>query len=414
MIYEFLLNFLPNNETEFYGNQMNRLALIIVICGIWTGCLLLAVASHAAESIEEVKIPPTLAAGLHHFLDLADPDKTVTFDPEKVAGVLDFVNQPVKDAVLYYADSILQAPSAYYEFDIHQNLKKLVAYSFNPDIPNIATVPSSVRLLYWLDGLENRQSGPRIQRHLDRLDSPVVIRGRQHMEITPDTHSGAYYAYNTHQTLILFKYRQRNILVTVSRQIDVSAVGKKGYVLGADDDWDYFYSGNPGLTIPALGWVKSYMYGSSGINIYDEIDPHAAKVHCGVFKWLRAGWSGINMVRRKHIYSGLKRFAKPMKEILEYPSLPTVESMADDFSRIRGFSENTLRSKMKVYSGILQKRYNGGRERAQKLPSFLFKDKNRWARMSQDEMESALIVEYMKYAVGKTRPDEVRALLGLK
>jgi len=29
-------------------------------------------------------------------------------------------------------------------------------------------------------------------------------------------------------------------------------------------------------------------------------------------------------------------------------------------------------------------------------------------------MESALVIEYMKYAVGKTRPDEVRALLGLK
>ena len=34
--------------------------------------------------------------------------------------------------------------------------------------------------------------------------------------------------------------------------------------------------------------------------------------------------------------------------------------------------------------------------------------------MSKDEMESALVIEYMKYAIGKTRPDEVRALLGLK
>ena len=393
---------------------MNRLALMIIICGMWTGCLLSAIASHAGESMEEVKIPPALAAGLHHLLDLADPDKSVSFDPEKVAVVLDFVFQPGKDAALYYADSILHEPSAYYEFDIHQNLKKLVAYSFNPDIPNIATVPSSARLLYWLDEMKNRQSEPNVQRYLDRLDSPVVIKGIQHAEITPDTHSGAYYAYNAHQTLILFKYLQRKILVTVSRQIDVSGVGKKGYVLGADDDWDYFYSGKPGLTIPALGWVKSYMYGSSGINIYGEIDPLEAKVRCGVFKWLRAGWSGINMVQRKHIYSGLKRFAKPMKEILEYPSLPAVESMAVDFARIRGFSEDTLRSKMKVYSDILQHRYNGSSGGAQKLPSFLFKDKSHWARMSHEEMESALIVEYMKYAVGKTRADEVRALLGLK
>ena len=234
------------------------------------------------------------------------------------------------------------------------------------------------------------------------------------MEITPDTHSGAYYAYNVHETELLFRYHQRPILVTVSRQVDVSSVGKKGYVLGTDDDWDYFYSDKPGLTLPALGWVKSYMYGSSGINIYDEVDPVAGKVRCAVFKWLQAGWSGINMVRRKHIYSGLKRFAKPLKEILEYPSLPTVKSMTDYFSRIRGYSEDTLRAKMQIYSGILQNRYDGEKGHAKKLPAYLFKDQNHWARMSRDEMESALVIEYMKYAVGKTRLDEVEALLDLK
>jgi len=393
---------------------MIRHGIFIIIAGIWTTCLFLAVESQAAEGLEEQKIPQAISAGLHHFLDLADPDKTVTFDLKKVSGVLDFINQPGKEAALYYADSILGTPSAYYEFDIHENLKKIVAYSFNPDIPYIATVPSSVRLLYWLDARKNRQSPPPIGRFLDRLDSPVVINGLQYMEITPDTHSGAYYGYNIYQTVLLFKYRHRKILVTVSKQVDVSTVGKKGYVLGADDNWDYFYSGKPGLTIPALGWTKSYMYESSGINIYEEVDPAATKVRCALFKWLRAGWSGINMVRRKHIYSGLKRFAKPMKEILETPSLPSVEAMAVDFSRIRGFSEDTLRSKMKIYSGILRKRYNGAKGHAKKLPSFLFENKNHWARMSKDEMESALVIEYMKYAVGKTRSDEVRALLGLK
>jgi hypothetical protein len=394
--------------------QVSSFRSQFIIAWIWTIYLLFPVESQADESLAEVKIPQALSAGLHHFLDLVDPDKTVAFDPKKVAVVLDFINQPGKDATLYYADSVLDAPSAYYEFDIHESLKKIVAYSFNPDIPEIATMPSSVRLLYWLDAWKNRQSPPSVGRYLDRLDSPVVIDGLQHMEITPDTHSGAYYASDMHKTLLLFKYCQRNILATVSRQVDVSTVGKKGYVLGEDDDWDYFYSGEPGLTLPALGWVKSYMYGSSGINIYDEVDPVAGKVRCAVFKWLRAGWSGINMVRRQHIYSGVKRFAKSMTEILEYPLLPSVESMVDYFSRIRGFSEDTLRSKMKIYFGILQNRYDGGKGYAKKLSAYLLKNKNHWAQMSRDEMESALVIEYMKYAVGKTRPDEVAALLGLK
>ena len=34
--------------------------------------------------------------------------------------------------------------------------------------------------------------------------------------------------------------------------------------------------------------------------------------------------------------------------------------------------------------------------------------------MSLDEMQSVLVIEYMKYALGKTRPNDVRKLLGLK
>ena len=394
--------------------QLTFYRICFLAAGIWLTGLLLSAESLANENLTEVEIPQVLFAGLHHFLDLADPDKSVAFDSKKVAGVLDFIHQPGKDASLYYADSILDSPSAYYEFDIHEDLKKVVAYSFNPDIPDIATMPSSARLLYWLDEWGNRQSPPRIGQYLDRLDSPVVIDGLQFVEITPDTHSGAYYTYQMHKTILLFTYRHRKIMVTISRQVDVSTVGKKGYVLGTDDDWDYFYSGKPGLTLPVLGWVKSYMYGSSGINIYDEIDSIAGRVRCAMFKWLQAGWSGLNMVKRHHIYSGLKRFAIPLKKILEYPSLPSVVSMAGDFSRIRGFSEDTLRSKMKMYSGILQNRYVGGKGHAKKLPSHLFKVKDHWTQMSRDEMVSALVIEYMKYVVGKTRPDEVSALFGWK
>jgi hypothetical protein len=88
--------------------------------------------------------------------------------------------------------------------------------------------------------------------------------------------------------------------------------------------------------------------------------------------------------------------------------------MVCNFSRLRGFSEDTLRFKMQIYSGILQNRYNGGKGHAKKLPEYLLKDKNHWAQMSRDEMESALVIEYMKYVVGKTQPDEVEALLDLK
>jgi hypothetical protein len=194
----------------------------------------------------------------------------------------------------------------------------------------------------------------------------------------------------------------------------VSTVGKKGYVLGTDDDWDYFYSGKKGLTIPALGWVSSYMYAASAINIYYEMEPGSPRVRCAMFKWLRAGWSGINMVKRKHIYNGLKRFAGTFRQIMEYPALPPVGVLAADFSRIKKFSDDTLRLKMDTYSQILQRRYNGDNHSGKKRIAKLLANKDHWSGMSRDEMEAALVIEYMRGVIGKTPAAEIEELLEFK
>lgn len=386
----------------------------IILLLIGTIFLILPVQSGADNNPEEKMVPKSIYPGLHHFLDLVDPGKSVSFDPGLVADVMEFVESPKEEHSLYFADGVLDMPSAYHEVDSRADLRKIANYAFNPDIPDIATMPSSVRLFHWMDEKGQRRPAPRVDQYLGNLDTPVVEKALQYVEITPDTHSGAYYGYNLHQTLIVFKYKQRRVLITISRQADVSTVGKKGYILGTDDDWDYFYSGQKGLTIPTLGWVSSYMYTSSAINIYDEMDPGSPLVRCAMFKWLRAGWSGINMVQRKHIYSGLKRFARPLKEIMEYPALPPVEVMASNFSRIRKFSDDTLRSKMDIFSDILKRRYNGDNLNGKKWLAKLLADKGHWSGMSREEMESALVIEYMKAVIGKTPAADIEELLELK
>jgi len=381
---------------------------------IGTICLISPVQSLADKNPEEEKIPKSIFSGLNHFIDLVDPEKNVSFAPGLVAGVMKFVESPKEDHTLYFADDMLGMPSAYHEFDSQMELRRISTYAFNPDIPDIATMPSSVRLFHWMDEKGQRRQTPRVDRYLDDLDAPVVENARQYVEITPDTHSGAYYGYNLYQTLIVFKFKQRKVLITISRQADVSSVGKKGYVLGSDDDWDYFYSGKKGLTVPALGWVSSYMYASSAINIYYEIDPGSPRVRCAMFKWLRAGWSGINMVQRKHIYNGLKRFAGTFKQIIEYPLLPPVEALAADFSQIREYSDDTLRSKMDIYLGILKKRYNGDNSNGKKRLAKMLADKDHWLGMSREEMEAALVIEYMKAVIGKTPAAEIEKLLGFR
>ena len=387
---------------------------IIILISVWTVSLFVLFPAQAFEKRAELKIPAAVNPGLQHLLDLADSDKKVTFDPQMIATVLNFVETPKSYEAIYYSDIIRGLTSAYYDFDIHKDLKTMVDYAFNPGIPGVVTTPSSTRIFKWIDSGGKQPNYPRVGQYLENINSPIVLKGRQFTEITPDLTSGAYYGYNLHQILLLFKYRRRNIIVTVSKQADISSVGKKGYVLGSDNDWDYLYSGKTGLTIPALGWVRSYMYDSRGINIYAAIDPAAPKVRCAVFKWLRAGWSGINMVQRKHIYRGLKRFGATYKEIVESPVLRSVENLTANFSRIKALSRDALRSNMQMYSKILKNRYDSGKQRSGKWPADIFDNKKHWSGMSQDEMQSVLVIEYMKYALGKTRPDEVRKLLGLK
>jgi hypothetical protein len=380
---------------------------------IWIFSLLMPGPAHAFDT-QEGKVSDAVNAGLQHFIDLADPDRKVIFDPRIVAPVLDFIEIPKTNGVIYDSNVVRDLTSAYFEFDIHKDFKTIMGYAFNPDIPAMATMPSSTRLINWRSADADQRNFPPVSRYLAEDNLPIEFRGRQFIEITPDLNSGAYYGYDTHQLLLFFKYRQRNVFVTISKQIDISTVGKKGYVLGSDKDWDYLYSEKTGLTLPALGWVQSYMYDSMGINIYYAADPAAPKVRCAVFKWLRAGWSGINMVQKKHIYRGLKRFGATFKEIVESPLLPPVNTLAGDFARIRGLSRDALRSKMDLYSNILKSRYNSGRRPLKKEASKLFEDQKHWHQMSKDEMESAMVIEYMKFSIGKTRSDDVGELLDLR
>jgi len=68
-----------------------------------------------------------------------------------------------------------------------------------------------------------------------------------------DATTGVYHEYDLKRTLILLNYNERQVLLTVSKQIGESSVGKRGAILGNDNDWSYYYSEYPVLQEPALG-----------------------------------------------------------------------------------------------------------------------------------------------------------------
>jgi hypothetical protein len=363
------------------------------------------------DSLTETKIPESLSPELVYLLNLADPDHQESFDSAKIKKLLGYIEEPKNPEALYFVDQRLGSASGYYEFDLRQNFEHILKYAFNPAVPPFIVAPSSFRLSHWEPAPGYRRQVPVLWNMLDQLDDPIIVKGIEFIENTPDIVSGAYYSYHLYRTLIVFKYKNRNVLISISKQKDISDVGKKGYVLGSDDNWDYFYSGKPGLTVPALGWVRSYMYDSSGINMYYEIDPYAPLLRCGTFKWLRAGWSKINAVKNHHIHNGMKRFAKSFKKIMEYPSLPGINAFSDAFFKIKAMSENELREGIKIYLNNLENRYGHDYRPPRAWSPKIFKDKSPWFQMSTEAMQSVLMMEYMKHAMGKTDAKGAVALL---
>jgi hypothetical protein len=363
--------------------------------------------------LEKTKLPESILPGIAHLLALVDPAGQADFDAVQIAPILGFLKRSKHQDAIYYADKKTGSSSAYYDFDVQRSFADIVKYNFNPDIPAFATAPASSRLSHWVEVEGNGRNASELWQELANLDRPIVIKGSELFENTPDTFSGAYYKYDLYRTIIFFTYEKHKVLISISKQKDVSQVGKKGYILGPDDSWDYYYTGEPGLTVSGLGWVRSYMYDSKGINIYYQLDENNPVVRCAAFKWIRAGWAKINVVKSHHIHAGLQRFARSFKEIMESPRLPPVEVLADRFSEIRNLPVRSLQNKIDLYAQILQKRYGNSHSSSAKWNPQLLRDRGHWARMSKQEMQAVLAVEYMKSILGKTRKEEVAALLNL-
>jgi hypothetical protein len=366
------------------------------------------IAAAADTSEKDAPIPESINSGLNYLLALAEPVHTKQFDSGAIEEVIHFVLSSKNKNELYFPGNRTNIASAYHEFDIHNNLNHILEIGFNPNIPPFILSPSSIRLAYWTEINGKKQPPPDMSSMLARLDQPIMVSGVEHEEITPDLNTGAYYGYDLNRTLILLKYQGRPALISVSKQKNVSDVGKKGVVLGKDGNWDYFYSGQNGLNKPGLGWVSSYMYDSYTISLFIEQDGVPSRVHCGIFKWLRAGWADINMVQNQHIYRGLQRYTDTVKEVLEYPDLPEPDKMAEIFSMIQRFSADELRDKVKKYITLLSKKYENDSDSGGKLMAETINDDDSYVnRLSPHQMRSALIVEYMKFLLGKNSIQDV-------
>jgi hypothetical protein len=323
------------------------------------------------------------------------------FDPAQAETVLKFVASDQPENLLYHAGDAFSETSAYHRFDVDLDLERLLRFAYNPDIPSYALTPSSVRLSRWKTVSGDSARFPELWRHLSNLDSPVVIRGVEHVVNTPDQFSGTYFAYDLYRTLVLMTYQGQPVLISLSKQTDVSDIGKKGVVLGPDDNWAYLYSGQNGLSRPGLGWVKSYMYDSYSVNIYMQTSDNPGRVRCGAFKWLRAGWSSVNLVTPEHISSGLERYASGLTSIVQNPNLPSSDIMAGVFTRINQIRITELRQWFEQYLSRIESDFGQSAAFPRKWISEWFQSRQYLSAQGEDELRSVLVIEYIRQLMGK-------------
>ncbi|HPK53728.1 MAG TPA: hypothetical protein PK114_04655, partial [Smithellaceae bacterium] len=288
------------------------------------------------------------------------------------------------------------APGAYYEFDTRINFAGFLQYSYGKQIPSSLTSPASLRYSLWsgISGEEQKLTGNWIPLPAD--GKPLIICGLQRDGITPDLHTGIYYEYNLKKTYILLNHKGRQVLISISKQIDISDIGKKGVILGSDDDWNYYYSDIPGSTKTGLGWIKSYIYDYFSVGVHAESVSAPATVRSGIFQWIRAGWSGINFVQTSHIINGIKRNARNTKLILESPHLPAAKQLAATYRQLAALPHNDLIDR---YTALQQARQS----LAVASGKFATKEikQQTYAHIPKEQILEELMLEYFKNRMGK-------------
>ncbi len=361
-------------------------------------------------SAEEVQLPKNLKPAMEHLLSLVGETAAENLDERLVGTLIEFVAAP-KDMQATYSMGLRKgAVSNYYEFRLERPFQEVMDLIYHPDIPSYITVPSSVRRSQWIEINGQQQPLPRITNALDSLSAPMIVNGVEFVENTPDTYSGAYYAYEQDRTLILMKHQGRRILLSISRQRDKSTVGKKGLVLGADEEWNYLYTGEKGCTRRGLGWVDSYMYRAESIMVYYETSDPTPQVKCAVFKWLHAGWAGVNMAQPVNIRKGIQRFAKAFKTVIEAPAIQASDQLAGAFRRIDNLPTETLRQKARDYFARLRSKYEDDSSRIKKWFERLFKDDHYFQDLQREELKALISKAYLKHLLGKEQGVDISAL----
>lgn len=347
-------------------------------------------------------LPPEVEAVLTALLQAAVAGGRVP-DAAQLAPLLQYVRSDIAPAKVRL-EKRDHGSGAFALTTLRVPLQRVVRYFFDPNIPGEAVFPNSLRRHYWLPGSPILTRSTPLWKQLDNLtpsSAPIAVRGTEYEEITPDTFSGSYYNYTLDRLVVLLQFQDCNTVISVTRQRGPSGVGRKGAILGNDNNWDYLYSKKEGSNLKLAGWASTYLYDSANVTLFYEPTPGAKTTSMALFKYLRAGWANMNMVKPSHIASGIKRFLDGLRQVLESPRLPGAEIISKRMRQLENMDADALRTALAPYNSVL----NSWTGADSLLSSSDFKallDSDTYTmQLTPQEMRSELIKQFMKQQLGK-------------
>ncbi|MGB5422195.1 MAG: hypothetical protein WBN03_08550 [Desulfobacterales bacterium] len=351
------------------------------------------------NSAHEPALDAEVENGLSYLIDLAQQPESI-FDPNRVQSLLEFAvandasarsTDPAKRATGFgvCVRSAIQAP-----------LERILRYSFNPKIPSYVILPKLLRLSGRYPESDLVARDIKIWNSIPTLDKPLVLRGREYEVTTPDTSTGGYYRYDLDRLTILLQHRGSPLLISVSKMTHPSDVGKRAVIVD-DPNWTYFYSGEKGLSPAILKWMDTFIYDTSSVMIFHPAGDNRRATNVTLFKWINAGWLGMNMVKPGHIRAGSERFIENLKYVMESQDMPDDGTLAQKYNQMRTLPAENLDTLIKNYARNFEQYAMKHNELSEDRFSRLIRNGGYAQILNREERVGVLMLEFLKSQFGK-------------
>lgn len=344
-------------------------------------------------------INPAVENGLARLLSCRDRAVPLP-DLEELAPMLEYMIMADGGLPGQHPAERPEGVGVYWKNSINKNFTDTLRYYFNPAISSELLFPASIRLGKWLPGSDILRLDTPLWKKLDKPATGLVaLRGEEYEQITPDDFSGSYYGYKQDRLLLLFRYKGLPMLLSVYWQNGESETGRKAWFLGDYNNWDFVFTTESGGAATGLGWLSTNMYRSCCVMLfYPQDEGHTGYA---IFKWLAAGWNGINMVRASHILSGADRSFAGMQIVIDKDRGLRVEEL-EEIERLAGNSDRAgLVERTMDYSVALDRQSRSDSMLRRSEFQTMLESGNYARRLGDDELRALVKVNELKRRLGR-------------